>query len=186
MIQKDFFTRVMDKIAALNIPYMITGGVATIFYGKPRVTHDIDLVVEVKEGLISKIEELFREGFYVSDRAIKNAISHKSMFNIIHPETGIKIDFWILQDTKYDRERFNRRKREKIFQKDVYITAPEDAIIKKLLWYKESDIDKHIDDALGILQIQYGRLDYSYIEKWVKELGVGKNWEKIKEEASKL
>lgn len=186
MILEDIFINVTNKLSQTNIPYMIVGGVATITYGKPRTTHDIDLVVEIYGKNIPELIGVFEGEYYISEEGIKDAILHKTMFNVIHHESGIKIDFWILHRSDYDLESFKRRRKIKIFEKEVYITSPEDSIIKKLLWYKESDIDKHLDDALGVLEIQYNNMDFSYIEKWAQELNVEQGWKEIKEEAQKF
>lgn len=182
MIQQSLFVKVMDKINNLGFPYMITGGIATLFYGKPRITHDIDVIVAISQNFIPKIIETFKEDFYVSEEGIRDAIFNKTMFNIIHPDTGIKVDFWLLKDSEYDRVMFQRRLKKEIFGKEVYISTPEDAIIEKLHWHKESDIDKHFDDALGILQVQHENLDFDYIEQWAEKLEISDIWEKLKKE----
>lgn len=181
MIQEEIFAKVIDNLLGLNIPYMIVGAVACTAYGRPRTTHDLDLVVEIQQETIPELIKSFRAEFYVSDEGIKNALLHKSMFNIIHIESGTKADFWLLQEDEYDKERFRRRKGIDMFGRSIYMTTPEDAIIKKLIWYKESDIDKHLDDALGILEIQDKNLDFGYINKWARKLSVEKLWSQIKE-----
>jgi len=180
MNQEDIFIKVIDKINSLGFPYMLTGGMAVLFYGNPRTTHDIDIVVEIDKSVIPSIISSFKDDFYISEEGIKDAISHKTMFNIIHPETGVKIDFWILKDIPCEKIIFQRRVKKEILGKEIYISTPEDTIIRKLLWYKQSDITKHFDDTLGILQIQGKNLDYNYIEKWAKELGILDVWKKIK------
>ncbi|MBU0534398.1 MAG: nucleotidyltransferase [Candidatus Omnitrophica bacterium] len=185
MTQQDIFIKVIVQINNLGFPYMLTGGMVVLFYGKPRTTHDIDIVVEISENNIFEIINSFKEEFYVSEEGIKDAVSHKTMFNIIHPETGMKIDFWMLKDIPYEKVIFQRRVKKEIFGKEVYISTPEDTIIRKLLWYKESDIDKHFNDALGIFQIQHENLDYDYIQQWVKELKVSDIWGKVKERTPK-
>ena len=172
MILEDILINTIKKINKLDIPYMLTGGVAVIFYGKPRMTHDIDVVVEIDQTHIPKIIKLFKKEFYVSEEAINESVMHKSMFNIINLDSGIKIDFWIRNDNEYDIERFNRRQKYMISGNEIFFSSPEDIILKKLLWYKDSQIDKHLDDTFGILQIQNENLDYKYIKKWSTKLSV--------------
>lgn len=183
MIQEGIFIKVINRLSQIKIPYMIVGAIAAIAYGKPRTTHDVDLVIEVYEKDIPELLSVFGKEFYISEEGIKDAILHKTMFNIIHLESGIKIDFWLLHGDKYDLERFKRKRKINVFKQQVHMTSPEDIIIKKLLWYKDSDIDKHLEDALGVLEIQYNNLDFQYIDKWAKELGIEQNWKKIKKEA---
>jgi hypothetical protein len=136
------------------------------------MTHDIDVVVEIDQTHIPKIIKLFKKEFYVSEEAINESVMHKSMFNIINLDSGIKIDFWIRNDNEYDIERFNRRQKYMISGNEIFFSSPEDIILKKLLWYKDSQIDKHLDDTFGILQIQNENLDYKYIKKWSTKLSV--------------
>lgn len=171
MVQDDLLLKVIDKINQLRIPYMITGGIASIFYGKPRLTHDFDIVVEIEEKDISNLVNIFKDGFYVSLEAIQYAIEDRSMFNIIHFDSGIKIDFWLLKDDEFDRKRFERRKRHVYSDRDIFFSTPEDVILKKLDWFKESEIQKHFDDALGISEIQK-ELDMDYLTVWAKRLSV--------------
>lgn len=114
---------------------------------------------------------------------IYNAIKNKSMFNIIHNETGIKIDFWLLKDDEYEFQRFNRRRNVSILNTSVYITTAEDLIITKLDWYKESGSEKHYIDAIGAYEVQYGKLDENYIEEWTTRKSTKEIWSRIKKEA---
>lgn len=171
MIQEDLLLRVISKINSLGIPYMMTGGVAVIFFGRPRLTHDFDLVIEMRDADIPELVKLFQDDFYVSEEAILEALKKRSMFNIIHFDSGIKVDFWLLQRDEFDRTRFERKKLHSYGNLDMYVSAPEDVILKKLLWYKESDIQKHRDDALGILEVQK-KLDMDYLEHWAGRLSV--------------
>lgn len=36
----------LEPLNHAGIPYMVSGSVAAIFYGEPRMTHDLDLIVE--------------------------------------------------------------------------------------------------------------------------------------------
>lgn len=172
MIQEDLLVKVIDKINSLNIPYMITGGIAVIFFGKPRLTHDFDIVVEIQSNQIRGIVETFEKDFYISSESIQEAIEHHSMFNIIHFDSGIKIDFWMLRNDAFDMKRFERRQRHIYSGREIVFSSSEDTILKKLLWYKESDIEKHLEDAGGILQLQQN-LDLDYLKEWAKKLTVG-------------
>ena len=172
MIQQDILINAVNKITELGVPYMLTGGVAALFYGKPRMTHDIDVVIEIDRSHIPRITQVFGEGFYVSEEAIREALVYKSMFNVIHVESGIKIDFWIKEDNEYDLQRFSRRQKHTVSGHEMFFSSPEDTILKKLLWYKDSEIDKHLDDARGILQVQNENLDFGYLRKWANSLSV--------------
>jgi hypothetical protein len=150
---------------------MITGGIAVIFYGRPRLTHDFDLVVRIKPGQISGLMKAFQDEFYISQEAIQNALDMQSMFNIIHFDSGIKVDFWIIQASEFDRRRFERRQKHQYGGKEIYFSSPEDVILKKILWFKESEVQKHLEDALAILEIQQN-LDLDYLKIWADKPGI--------------
>jgi hypothetical protein len=171
MIQEDLLVKVIDKINQLKIPYMLTGGIATIFYGRPRITHDFDIVVEFSANHVPMLIESFRDEFYINAESIQEALDTRSMFNIIHLHSGIKVDFWMLQDDQFDRKRFERRGKHIYSGREIVFSSAEDIVLKKLAWFKETEIEKHIEDVLGILEIQE-TLDLKYIREWAEKLNI--------------
>ena len=166
MTQMDVFILVVDILNRLEIPYMLTGAYAVSFYGKIRNTHDIDLMISISRPAAEKIHNAFKASFYVDEEMIKEAINRVRMFNIIHNETQTKIDFWLVGDDEFGREEFGRRKKALISNTAVFVPTPEDLIITKLSWYKKSRLQKHLEDARGICEVQSGSLDLVYINKW--------------------
>ncbi|MBI2621404.1 MAG: hypothetical protein HYW63_02005 [Candidatus Levybacteria bacterium] len=155
-----------------KIPYMITGAWSVIFYARPRASHDIDFVVEMHERDLDKILKIFErlpKEFLVQPEQIKDAILNKGMFNILHLPTALKLDFWMLGNGKFNKSRFLRKKRKSILGQFMYIASPEDTILKKLFWYEESKIEKHLIDAAFVYQIQNKNLDKAYLSKWAKK-----------------
>lgn len=155
-----------------KIPYMITGAWSVIFYGRPRASHDIDFVVEIEKKDLDKTIKSFKKlqhEFIVQTEQIRDAVLKKNMFNILHLPSVLKLDFWILDDDEFNKIRFLRRKREKILDQYMSIATAEDTILKKLLWYQDSKIEKHLIDAAFVYQIQRKRLDKVYLKKWAKK-----------------
>lgn len=179
MTQEEVIKKVTQDFENKNIPYMLTGGIAVDYYGRPRFTHDVDIIVQIKISDAGELEGIFEQEFYVAAEGIIDAIEHKTMFNLIHLETGFKVDCWILKDDEYSLTAFRRRRKAVIFDKEIFISSPEDLIISKLDWYKQSDAKKHYDDVLGIFQIQAGKLDLDYIREWAKKLSVVDTVEEI-------
>ncbi|MFN3466591.1 MAG: nucleotidyltransferase domain-containing protein [Candidatus Brocadiales bacterium] len=171
MIQEDLLVKVIDRLNQVNIPYMITGGIATIFYGRPRLTHDFDIVIDVGPEQIQRLIDTFGKEFYISEEAIREAMDKHSMFNLIHLDSGIKVDFWMLQDDPFDRRRFGRRQRHAYSGREIVFSSPEDVVLKKLLWFKETEVERHLADALGVLEIQQG-LDVAYLKEWAERLTI--------------
>jgi len=172
MTQLDVLLEVGETLNQLGIDYMLTGAYAVSFYGRPRTTQDIDLVVTISGEEVKNLYSKFKDLFYIDEESVKEAIREKSMFNIIHNETLDKVDFWLLKDNQFDKVRFSRRRKEEIKGKTVFISSPEDVILTKLDWYKKSDLQKHYNDVLGIFEVQTGKLDLDYIRKWAEILSL--------------
>lgn len=155
-----------------NIAYMITGAWSVIFYGRPRASHDIDFVIEINKKDLGKITDSFRKlpkEFLVQPEQISTAFSITGIFNILHLPTALKLDFWVLKNDAFDKTRFFRRLKKRILNQDMYLASAEDTILKKLLWYKEAKIEKHLIDAAFVYQIQKDNLDKRYLTSWVKK-----------------
>lgn len=158
---------VVNKLDRLKIPYMLTGGLAVSFWGLPRTTHDIDIVIEVSKEDKEKIVNIFKKDFYISEEAVKQAIERRFTFNIVHYKSGVKVDFWLTKKDHHKIFEFQRKLKKKIFGKEIYIISPEDLILEKLLWYKESQSTRHLEDIEGILKIS--KVDLNYIKNWAEQ-----------------
>lgn len=145
---------------------MLTGGLAVSFWGLPRTTHDIDIVIEVKKEAQEKIINTFRKDFYISEEAVSQAIAERFTFNIVHYNAGLKIDFWLMKKGSFSSLEFKRKRKKKIFGKEIYIISPEDLILEKLLWFKESQSTRHLEDIEGIIKIS--KIELNYIKNWAE------------------
>ena len=169
-------------LSSHKIPYMITGSWSSIYYGRPRASHDIDFVVELPIENIEKTLHLFSllpDSFMIQLDTIKEAIENKNQFQILHLLTMLKMDFWILTDQEFDKSRFTRRKKIKLFNQFMQMATPEDTIIQKLIWYSKGEVEKHLIDAAFVLKIQKGNLDQKYMQFWIKKLQLGKYYKKM-------
>jgi len=178
---KDLLGRIINAFDKLEIPYFITGSLASMLYGEPRFTNDADIVADINEHHVAGFVALFpSDEFYVDEMMIRNAIIHKHQFNIIHPATGLKIDVYIDKRDSFDKSRFDRRKKLPL-TKDViaYIASPEDVIIMKMIFYKEGGSEKHLRDIIGMLKISPEAIDKNYIVTWAKILHVTDIWDTI-------
>ena len=160
-----------------HIPYMLTGALSVVYYGRPRASHDIDFVVEIPKKDTDRVLHLlarFPHEFSFQPEAVAQAIASKSMFTMLHMPTMLKLDFWLLQDEAFDQTRFRRKNRVTLLGQIMNITSAEDTILQKLRWYKEAKIEKHVVDAAFVYQIQKKELNTSYLTSWAKKLAVTK------------
>jgi len=112
MTQADLLRYVVDAFEELGIDYMISGSQASIYYGEPRLTQDIDIVADLTVAHLAGLLARFPPPeFYLAEDAIRDAISTRGQFNIIHPESGLKVDVIARKDTPYDLVEFSRRQR---------------------------------------------------------------------------
>lgn len=158
---------VVGRLEKLKIPYVVTGGIAVSFWGAPRTTHDIDIIIEIGASKKSGIIKAFRNDFYISRGGIEGMLEHNISFNIIHNKSGLKVDFWPID--KKDSHKvieFKRSIVKNIFGKKISIIAPEDLIVVKLQWFKDSNSSRHLEDIKSILQIS--KVDLNYIKKWAE------------------
>ena len=181
MNQGEFFSFVIDVLEELDIPYMITGSVASMAYGEPRLTLDMDVVVDLCERQAEEFCRKFGGDFYKDLDSIFAAIRQRDHFNIIHMPSGSKIDFYQLKDDSLSQQMFLSRRQES-FREDkmASFSRPEDIIINKLIFYKEGQSEKHLRDIQGMFQISGDQLDLAYIDKKTKELNLYSCWEKLK------
>ena len=181
MEQSELLKYVVDKIETLRIPYFITGSIASIAYGEPRLTNDIDIIIDIKEGEVKAFKGLFPESdFYITEDDIREAICVRRQFNILHPSSGLKIDMIVRKHDLFDDGRFRRiRKIEIAKNTTANFSSPEDVIIKKMEFYKEGGSEKHLRDITGIIKISGDVLDVNYINGWVNKLGLNDIWESV-------
>jgi len=188
MSQQKLLKHLLSILDKNNIDYMITGSVVSSLQGEPRATHDVDIVIQIYFNSISSLISAFQPPrFYLSENSIREAIQHRTMFNLLDTTEGDKVDFWILTNDPFDQSRFERKYVEEVFGIKMKVSSPEDTILAKLRWAKLSGgSEKQITDALRVFEVQYGRLDLAYLETWVNKLEVKDEWEQLKKDANPI
>ena len=173
-----FFVSVMER---LGIRYFVTGSTVTIFYGEPRFTNDIDVVVDLSADRVEEFCGQFPEDdFYVSAAAARDAVARKSMFNIIQPRSGLKVDVIVPASSDFNRSRFERARRVHVGENwDASFSSPEDAIVKKMDFHRQGGSDKHLRDIASVLKGSRDEIDVAYIERWAETLGLTDIWRAI-------
>jgi hypothetical protein len=162
----------IKKLDQQGIPYMLSGSYTSSLHGRPRATNDADIIIAPsEENLIAFVKSL-GDDYYVNSEAAHDAFKNLAMFNVIDIRNSFKADFIIRKDRPFSREEFQRRQKSNIMNLDVWVVSPEDVILSKLEWARDSESGLQFQDALGVAVVQYDRLDRDYLYKWAKELQV--------------
>ncbi|MGE5342192.1 MAG: nucleotidyl transferase AbiEii/AbiGii toxin family protein [Candidatus Omnitrophota bacterium] len=169
MNELDILKLVATRLNDAQIDYMLSGSVALTFYGKPRMTRDIDIVIMIPIERADELVHLFESDFYIDKDMVEDAIKYKSMFNIVHFETVIKVDFIIRKSQDYRILEFNNRKRMKLEGQDISVVSLEDLIISKLYWAKDSFSEIQIRDITSLMNLNF---DMDYVKEWGHRLGL--------------
>jgi len=165
----DIVRDVSARLEKGGIAFMLTGSMAMNFYAQPRMTRDIDIVVELVPAQAQLIVRLLSPDYYVAREAVDGSLAHRSMFNAIHQETIVKVDFIIRKDTEYRSVEFLRRRRVKLDGFETWIVSKEDLIISKLDWAKESHSEFQLRDVRNLMSTG---CDEPYLTRWTQELGL--------------
>lgn len=183
MEQPELLRYAFDALERQGVPYMLVGSLASMLYGEPRMTRDIDFVVDLP---VSRVEALCAEfpspEFYVSLPAARHAAAQGGQFNVIHPSSGNKIDLMIARRDAWGRTQLARRLRKEVLQGTTgFVASPEDVILAKLWYYQDGGSDKHLRDIAAMLQISGTEIDRNYIEQWAAQLGLVEPWRAVVE-----
>ncbi len=185
MSQQELLKSVVKILEKRGITYMITGSLATSLQGEPRSTHDIDIVISLQKSEVPELFNAFPQSrFYLDKESMLEAVDNKQMFNLIDTKTGGKVDFWLFRNDPFDRSRFSRRISEEFRDMNIQVSSPEDTILAKLRWTNLSGgSEKHFTDALRVYEVQSGKLDLEYINKWTEKMNTDSLWRRVKSRA---
>lgn len=169
---------VVNAFKKIGVSYCLVGSVASSAYGIARATLDVDLVADLSVQHVNSLTEMLKSDYYIDKEMILDAIKRHSSFNLIHLETMLKVDIFIIKDRPYDGVAFQRKRKDTLDEEqgadEFYFASPEDIILNKLEWFqmggKVSERQWH--DVLGIMKVQRELMDKEYLRRWATELGI--------------
>jgi hypothetical protein len=177
----DLLCKALDVMERLGVRYMIVGSVASSFYGEPRATMDVDIVIDLPYGLVPAFCDAFPSPeFYVDPHAVGQAIRAGGQFNLLQTTTADKIDFMALRYGTHCEGQLERRLKLPVLgDREAFIARPEDVILSKMEYYRQGQSEKHLRDITGILRVSGPRVDRAYIKEWAGNLGLTDIWQAI-------
>ena len=180
MPEPDLFKIFVIRLNRVNAPYMITGAVAGILYGEPRLTNDMDLVIDLKVSDIGRFIAAFPlDEFYCPpEEVIHTEIKRtwRGHFNLIHHESGFKADIYTAGDDELHSWGLSERKVIDVGGDEFWVAPPEYVILRKLEYYQEGRSEKHLRDISGMLAVSGSQIDLNFIDKTVKQMNLDHQW----------
>ncbi len=160
---------VCGRLGEASIPYMLTGSMAMNYYAQPRMTRDIDLVVALPATVARRFVLLFEADFLCEPDVVEDAARRGGMFNIIHSTLIVKIDIVVKKETAYRQAEFARRRTVSIDGVNIEIVAPEDLLLSKLDWARNTRSELQLNDIRNLIA-SVSDLDWDYLDAWSKQL----------------
>jgi hypothetical protein len=164
----------------LNIPYMITGAVAAVIYGEPRFTRDLDVVADLRPGDADRVVSAFPPAtFYAPPPEVVEQEAQRPLhghFNLIHHETALKADCFLVGTDPLHEWAITRRVRHDVGGVAVWVAPIEYVILRKLEWHRDGGASRHLDDIRAMLRVSGGNLDRAALGEWITRLGLETEW----------
>ena len=164
------------RIDAAGVGYMLTGSLAMAYYARPRMTRDIDLVIELAVDAVNTLTTALGADYYLDADAIRDALRDGRPCNTIHLPTVVKIDLIPRKPGEYRLTEFGRRHRVNFAGADLWIVSREDLILSKLDWARDSRSELQLRDVRHLLE---GPLEREYLQRWAAHLGLERLLEEV-------
>lgn len=185
MPEHDLFRIFVSRLNKLSVPYMITGAVASIIYGEPRLTNDIDLVIDMNADDVETFAEAFPiEDFYCPPAEVirlEIGRSQRGHFNLIHHETGFKADIYTSGRDELHQWGLENRKAVVVEGEKFWLAPIEYVILRKLEYYREGESEKHLRDISSILAFSTDEIDFKMLEAQINKRTLEKEWKSAKD-----
>jgi len=175
----DILRIVSERLDVARLPYMLTGSYALAYYTTPRMTRDLDLVVSLGAEDVGAIVGIFAADFYVDAAAVRAAVLSQRQFNLLHLQSGIKVDLIVRKTAEYRQVEFARREQVDFAGVSTWIVTREDLILSKLVWAKDSGSELQQRDVRALMD---DSVDTRYVEQWAARLGVEALLRKVSDE----
>jgi hypothetical protein len=170
--ERELLVDCLRRLNGAELTYLLTGSMASNYWGIPRTTHDLDFVIQLPPSAVVRMVQAFSGDFFLDEAAVRAAYQPPHQFNAIDQRSTLKVDFWLLRGVPFEREMFSRRRQVSLFGEMAWIGTAEDVLLHKLYWNQITPSDRQLGDAAGIVAVQQDALDREYLRHWAVELKV--------------
>ena len=185
MHEANLFLMFTQRLNALGVAYMVSGSVAVIIYGEPRLTHDVDLIVVLDREHIARLPEVFPPAeFYCPPTEVVELEAEREQrghFNIIHHETGFKADVYLSGRDPLHAWGLARARQLEVDGQPLVVAPPEYVILRKLEYYREGGSEKHLRDIRSMVDASAGAIDRAELEEQIAARGLQEAWRQVQE-----
>lgn len=162
---------------------MVTGAVAAIAYGEPRLTNDVDLVVRLAPGDAQTLISAFAQNdYYVPPLEVieeERRRARHGHFNIIHHHTALRADVYLVGEDPLHEWAMVRRRTARIGGEAIWFAPLEYVIVRKLEYFQQGESDRHLRDIAGILRVSAELVDHAELERLIAERGLTAVWKRV-------
>ena len=160
-----------DALRSAGVPFMVVGSLASTLHGEPRATRNVDIVIDPTAAQLADLLERFGDGTFYVDDAME-ALTHRDLFNVIHPGSGWKVDFVIRKDRPFSIAELGRREEVDLLGVGLDVATAEDTVLAKLEWARIGGSERQLSDAASVIAVSGDGLDWDHLRTWAEALGV--------------
>jgi hypothetical protein len=182
MLEPDLIELFVRPLSQMQMRYLISGSVAAMLYGEPRVTHDIDMVIFLRPQDVSRLAQAYPSPeFYVPppEAIITEMSRERGHFNVIHPDSGLKADFYPASRDELQGWAFRNAREYSVSDLKIRLAPPEYVIVSKLEYFREGGSEKHLRDIRSMLAVSGDQLNRAELEEWIHRRGVEIQWKQV-------
>ncbi|MDP2207475.1 MAG: hypothetical protein Q8K98_01705 [Bacteroidota bacterium] len=184
MQEHNLFQKFIRPLNELGIKYIVTGAAASIIYGEPRLTNDIDIVIEMENKDVNRFIENFPSSeYYVPPKEIiliEKGRAERGHINLIDQATGFKADIYFVGYNKLSKWALDNYKNYAFSGTTIRLAPPEYVIAMKLEYYREGGHQKHINDVEAILSNSATIIDFEILNNFIADYALEKEWKVVR------
>ena len=168
---------VLDRLDALGFAWYVTGSWALAAYAEPRMTRDIDVVIDATPSTYAaRIRPEFESEYLVNDPI---DLVGRWMGGLIHRREIVRVDLMFGRSDRWSASALERRRRfEHPTLGSIWIPSPEDLVLAKLEW-SDGTSELQLRDVRSIIRLT-DDLDWAYVERYAAALGISDRLETVR------